>query len=73
MMPVLEARLNPVGNEPDEIDQVSGVVPPVAASVCEYAVPLVPPGIGVAVVIDGAAAIVMESDLVVLAAAPSLS
>ena len=33
--PVEAARLNPAGKDPDEIDQVYGVFPPVAASVVE--------------------------------------
>jgi hypothetical protein len=42
--PVDATRLNPAGNEPELIDQVYGVVPPLACSVAEYAVPTVPPG-----------------------------
>src|SRR6185295_9946362 len=45
----------PAGNAPAEIDQVNGAVPPVFASVCEYTTPVVPPGIGLAVVNTGAA------------------
>jgi hypothetical protein len=42
MAPVDESMLRPAGNP--VADQVYGVVPPVAATVAEYAVPTVPPG-----------------------------
>ena len=35
--------VNPAGNEPEEIAQLYGVVPPLAANVAVYAVPTVPP------------------------------
>ena len=73
MTPVLDARLNPVGSVPEDSDQVSGAVPPVDVSVCEYAVPLVPPGMGVDVVIDSDALIVIDSALAVEAPAASAS
>jgi hypothetical protein len=50
--PVDAARLNPAGNVPALRLQLYGVVPPLACSVVEYAVPAVPPGSD-AVVIDG--------------------
>ena len=42
MVPVVAARLRPVGSEPERIDQVYAGVPPVAWSAWEYAVPVVP-------------------------------
>ena len=55
-----ELRDNPVGSEPDRIDQVYGAVPPVAVSeVVEYAVPAWPPGREVVVICNGAGAAVM--------------
>jgi hypothetical protein len=36
--------VNPAGKDPELIDQLYGVVPPVAANVDEYEVPAVPPG-----------------------------
>jgi hypothetical protein len=38
-----EERVNPPGNEPDATDHEYGVVPPVAAKVCVYAIPTTPP------------------------------
>jgi len=35
MAPVLGLRVKPVGREPTEIDQVYGVIPPLAAKVPE--------------------------------------
>ena len=54
--PVDEARLNPAGKAPALIDQLYGVVPPLACSVVEYAVPAVPPGSDVVVIVGGCAA-----------------
>ena len=34
---VFPLRVSPVGSEPAEIDQVYGLVPPLAPRVCEYA------------------------------------
>jgi len=47
-------RLKPDGRLPDAMDQVYGVVPPVAANPWLYATPTVPAGSGLAVVIVGA-------------------
>ena len=41
---VLPLSVRPVGSEPAEMDHVYGLVPPLAASVCEYAVLVVPLG-----------------------------
>ena len=62
--------VNPAGNEPDEIDQLYGVVPPLAASVAVYAVPTVPPLSDVVVTCTGvtAAATTMLKLFVVLCA-----
>jgi hypothetical protein len=49
-IPVLVARLSPAGNLPEEIDQVYGVVPPVAVRAFEYLTPLVPDGKDVVVI-----------------------
>jgi hypothetical protein len=38
MVPVEALRLSPLGSEPDEIDHVYGVVPPVAERACVYPV-----------------------------------
>ena len=54
--PVEAARLNPAGKDPDEIDQLYGVFPPVAARVVEYELFNVPPG-NDDVVIDGGCAV----------------
>src|SRR5579872_3208512 len=48
--PVVAFRDRPAGKAPVVIDHVYGCVPPVAANVCEYAEPTVPPGSGEAVV-----------------------
>ena len=37
-------RARPAGGEPTDMAHEYGIVPPVAASVCEYATPTVPPG-----------------------------
>ena len=42
--PVELLSVSPVGKEPALIDQLYGVVPPLACSVVEYPVPAVPPG-----------------------------
>jgi hypothetical protein len=49
-------RLSPAGGLPAVTDQIKGGVPPVAVNVWLYAVPTVPAGSGLAVVIVGAAA-----------------
>jgi hypothetical protein len=54
--PVDAARFNPAGKEPELIDQVYGVVPPLACNVIENAVPTVPPGRDVVVTVGGCAA-----------------
>ena len=67
---MLEFRFKPAGNAPDSTDHVNGVVPPVVASVCEYAAPTVAPG-NVEVVIDSVAETVIDKALVVEAPAAS--
>src|SRR5574342_517999 len=52
-VPLLSDR--PAGSEPLEIDQVYGVVPPLAVNVPEYDTPMVPPGIAVLVIVSGVA------------------
>jgi hypothetical protein len=54
--PVDAARLNPAGNVPALTLQLYGVVPPLACSVPEYAVPTVPPVSDVVVTVGGCAA-----------------
>jgi hypothetical protein len=54
--PVDATRLNPAGNVPALTLQVNGVVPPLACSVVEYAVPAVPPGSDVVVTVGGCGA-----------------
>ena len=70
MAPVLVFRIKPAGNAPADTDQVSGVVPPVEAIDCEYAVLSVPPGNAVVVIVN-VAAVTIESAL--LAEAPAAS
>jgi hypothetical protein len=54
--PVELLSVSPAGNDPALIDQLYGVVPPLACSVVEYAVPAVPPGNDVVVTFGGCAA-----------------
>ena len=54
--PVDAAKLNPAGSAPALTLQLYGVVPPLACSVVEYAVPAVPPGSDVVVTVGGCAA-----------------
>jgi hypothetical protein len=70
--PVLEFTVKPLGKVPVDTDQVSGAVPPVATTGCEYTVPTVPPCREV-VVIDGAAETVMDSACVAKAPRPSVT
>ena len=68
--PVELARLSPGGREPPDTDQARGAVPPVDASVVEYAAPTVVLGSEL-VVIKGAAATVIVKTFV--AEAPTVS
>ena len=56
--PVPPFSVTPVGNAPAVMDQLYGVVPPVAASVPEYAVPTVPLGRDVVLIASPGGAIV---------------
>jgi hypothetical protein len=47
---------SPAGKEPELIDQLYGVVPPLACNVVEYVVPTVPAGSEVVVTVGGCAA-----------------
>jgi hypothetical protein len=47
-------RLSPAGNAPPLTLHTYPPVPPVAASVCEYAVPTAPPGRDAVVTVSGA-------------------
>ena len=51
IIPVDPARVSPAGRDPVEIDQLYGVVPPVAARVAEYATPTDPFGRVVVVIV----------------------
>lgn len=51
--PVEPARDNPAGKLPDAMDHLCGVLPPVAASVWLYAVPVVPPGRDEVLIVNG--------------------
>ena len=62
--PVDATRLNPAGNEPELIDQVYGVVPPLACSVLEYVAPTVPPDNDVVVTVGGCTATVILNTFV---------
>jgi hypothetical protein len=67
MTPDDAVRFKPAGRVPAEMLQVYGIVPPVAPSVAEYALPTVPPGNDVVVTEGGcelAAAIVKLKDCV---------
>jgi hypothetical protein len=55
-------KLSPAGTAPVVTDHVYGAVPPVAASVCEYAVPTVPLGSGELVVIDKLAGLIVSAN-----------
>jgi hypothetical protein len=50
IVPVEPPSDSPAGSEPDTTDQLYGVTPPVAASVCEYATPIWPFGTLVVVI-----------------------
>jgi hypothetical protein len=75
MTPVDATRLNPAGNVPALTLQPYGVVPPLACSVVEYAVPAVPPGSDVVVTVGGcgAAATPMLNALVPVLVAASVT
>ena len=51
--PVLGAMLSPAGNDPLDMLHVYGGTPPVAVTVCEYAVPTTPSGKLVVVIVNG--------------------
>ena len=70
--PVLALRFNPAGSGPGDRDHVYGVVPPVAAAVCEYAI-LTSPSANEVVEIVGADPIEIERFFVVVAAALSVT
>ena len=57
--PVLEFRLNPDGKLPDVMDQLYGVLPPVACKIWLYAVPTIPEGNGLFVVIVGTVVLIL--------------
>ena len=65
---VFPLRVRPVGSEPAEIDHVYGLVPPVAASVCEYALVATPLGREVVVILR-AGPTTIERDWVAVRAA----
>ena len=54
IFPVVPVKVKPAGRDPDRIDHVYGVVPPVAAKVPEYATPTVPFGSDVVEIDSGA-------------------
>ena len=49
----VELSVSPAGKEPALIDQLYGVVPPLACSMVEYPVPVVPPGSDEVVTVGG--------------------
>lgn len=65
MAPVVAESDNPGGRLPDAMDQVYGVVPPVAFTVCEYEVPTVTAGRPGIVTLRAVAPTVMETGAVV--------
>ena len=71
--PVELFSVRPTGREPEVIAQVYGVVPPLACSAVEYAVPVVPPGSDVVMTIGGGAATVMLKVLVPVLLAASFT
>lgn len=52
IVPVLGLSVKPAGKAPDAIDHVYGSVPPVAAIVVEYALPVIPVGTDVVVMVS---------------------
>ena len=66
IVPLEAFNVSPPGNAPELMLQLYGVVPPLPASVVEYAVPLCPAGTELVVICTGvtAAATVMLSDCV---------
>jgi hypothetical protein len=68
--PVEAFRLSPAGSAPAEIDQLYGVVPPVAVIVWLYTVPTVAAGSGLTVEIVRAAAAATVKELVVTLCSP---
>jgi hypothetical protein len=56
--------VSPAGKEPELIDQLFGVVPPFAISFVEYAVPVVPPGSDVVIIVGACPATVMPTTFV---------
>ena len=70
IVPLEAFNVSPPGSAPELMLQLYGVVPPLAASVVEYAVPLCPPGTELVVICTGvtAAAIVIEKDFVAVCA-----
>lgn len=71
--PVAGTIAKPAGSDPALIDHVNGAVPPEFASVCEYAAPVVPPGIGLAVVTAGTAFARIDNAFVAVAARLSVT
>ena len=66
--PVVGYSVNPFGNAPAMIDQVYDPVPPVAASVCEYAAPTCPFASDAVAITSGAGAMVKVRTLVAVRA-----
>jgi hypothetical protein len=58
---VAPERLNPAGSDPFATDQVYGGIPPLALSVCEYATPTMPAGIGGVVILKAGAVMTIDS------------
>jgi hypothetical protein len=70
---VAPLRLRPAGSEPDTIDQVLPPDPPVAARVAAYGAPTAPAGSDVVVIVRAGGATVIESGLVAVLLAESLT
>jgi len=66
-------KVKPTGNDPEAIDHTYPPVPPAAASVWLYAVPAVPFGSDVVVIVNGAGATEMLSALAAVFCALSLT
>ena len=70
MAPVLVSRLKPAGSAPALTDQTKGEVPPLRATLVEYAVPVDPSGSEVVVIVSAAATVIDNAFVV---DAPALS
>jgi hypothetical protein len=64
IVPVAAASVRPAGSAPELMLQLCGVVPPLACSVVEYALPTVPPGSNVVVIVGSEVTVRVAAELV---------